>query len=58
MTRNEQNEHEAKMRQLRAEFADKIWPRIAQNIGHLSAALPPVRDAAWFGFLAGAERKP
>jgi hypothetical protein len=45
--------HEETMRILRAEFATKVWPKVAREIGIQSAGAPPVAQAAWLAFVAG-----
>ena len=59
MTSKEQNEQDAKMQTLRAEFA-AAWPRIWRETNRIYTVLakPIAEKAAWLGFLAGVERKP
>ena len=53
-----QREREEIMRQMREEFATRVWPKVAREIGQASAALPPVHQAAWLAFCAAKEAKP
>lgn len=48
-----QRAHDEIMRQLRAEFSTKVWPKISKEVGHRSSEMPAVHQSAWLGFLSG-----
>ena len=54
MTSKEQNEQDAKMQKLHAEFY-AAWRNIRTK---LPAVTPALEQAAWLGFLAGVDLKP
>ena len=58
MTSKEQNEQDAEMQKLHAEFLT-AWPRIWREMlrTHTVLTKPIAEKAAWLGFLAGKEVK-
>ena len=54
MNSKEQNEQDAEMQKLHAEFL-AAWRNIRTK---LPPVTPVLEQAAWLGFLAGVERKP